>query len=46
MSQLNADGQFLMHLHDIGWNRANKSLQAHLDMIGIESTVDVRTKYL
>jgi NTE family protein len=46
MSQLNADGQFLMHLHDIGWNRANKWLQAHLDMIGIESTVDVRTKYL
>jgi NTE family protein len=46
LSQLNADGQFLMHLHDIGCNRADEWLEAHLNMVGIESTVDVRAKYL
>jgi NTE family protein len=46
ISQLNADGQFLMHLHDIGWNCADQWLEAHLNLVGVESTVDVRTKYL
>jgi NTE family protein len=46
ISQLNADGQFLAHLHDIGRNRADRWLEAHLDMVGLESTVDIRAKYL
>jgi NTE family protein len=43
---LNADWDFLMHLHDIGRDRAEQWLEAHLDMVGIESTIDIRTKYL
>ena len=35
-SQLNADWRFLMHLHDIGRNCADRWLEAHLDMIGVE----------
>jgi NTE family protein len=46
MSQLNADWQFLMHLHDIGRDRADRWLAAHLDMVGVASTVDIRAKYL
>ena len=46
MSQLNADWQFLTHLHDIGEDRAARWLAAHLDMVGVDSTVDIRAKYL
>jgi NTE family protein len=46
MSQLNADWRFLTHLHDIGQDRAARWLAAHLDMVGVESTVDIRAKYL
>jgi NTE family protein len=46
MSKLNADWQFLMHLHDVGKDRAERWLAAHFDKIGIASTVDVRAKYL
>ena len=46
MSQLNADWRFLMHLHDIGQERAARWLVSHVEMVGIESTVDVRAKYL
>jgi NTE family protein len=45
-SKFNADWEFLIHLHDIGRERAGIWLKAHLDMIGIESTVDIRAKYL
>jgi NTE family protein len=45
-STLNADWDFLMHLRDVGRNRAERWLEAHLDMVGIESTVDIRDKYL
>ncbi len=45
-SQLNADWQFLTQLHDLGRDRAGRWLDAHLDMVGIESTVDIRAKYL
>lgn len=45
-SKLNADWEFLMQLHDIGHDRADQWLQAHLEMVGIESTIDVRAKYL
>ena len=46
MSQLNADWQFLLRLHDIGQDRAARWLGAHLDMVGVASTVDIRAKYL
>jgi NTE family protein len=46
MSKFNANWQFLMHLHDIGADRAESSLAAHLDKVGIASTVDIRAKYL
>jgi NTE family protein len=45
-SKFNADWKFLMHLHDVGYGRAGSWLDAHLDMLGIESTVDVAAKYL
>jgi hypothetical protein len=35
-----------MHLHDIGQERAARWLESHVEMVGIESTVDVRAKYL
>jgi hypothetical protein len=35
-----------MHLHDIGEERAERWLAAHLDMVGVASTVDIRAKYL
>jgi NTE family protein len=46
MSQINADWRFLTHLHDIGQERAARWLESHVEMVGIESTVDVRAKYL
>jgi NTE family protein len=46
VSRLNADWEFLMHLHDVGRNRADQWLAAHLDLIGVKSTVDIRSKYL
>jgi NTE family protein len=45
-SKLNADWEFLMHLHQIGRKRADRWLKAHLTSVGIESTVDIREKYL
>ncbi len=45
-SKLNADWEFLMRLHDIGHDRAGSWLEACLDLIGIESTIDIRAKYL
>jgi NTE family protein len=45
-SKFNADWKFLMHLHDVGYSRAGSWLDAHLNMLGIESTVDVAAKYL
>jgi NTE family protein len=45
-SKLNADWDFLIHLHDIGRKRADAWIEAHLDMVGVESTVDIRAKYL
>jgi NTE family protein len=45
-STLNADWDFLMHLHEIGRDRADRWLKAHLDSVSIRSTVDIRGKYL
>jgi NTE family protein len=46
ISQLNADERFLMHLHDIGRNSAERWLETNLNMVGIKSTVDIRARYL
>ena len=45
-SKLNTDWTFLTYLHKIGRERADLWLGSHFDMLGIESTVDVRAKYL
>jgi len=45
-SKLNADWEFLKHLRDIGRARAGEWLDAHLDLIGVVSTVDIRGRYL
>jgi hypothetical protein len=37
---------FLTRLHDIGHERADRWLHAHLDRLGVESTVDIDAKYL
>jgi NTE family protein len=45
-SKLNADWEFLMHLHDIGRERAEAWLETNFDKIGVESSVDIRARYL
>lgn len=45
-SKLNADWEFLMHLHHIGRARAERWLKANLVRVGVESTVDICEKYL
>jgi NTE family protein len=45
-SKLNADWEFLQHLRDIGRDRAEAWLEANFDKIGVESSVDIRAKYL
>jgi NTE family protein len=45
-SKFNPDWKFLTHLHDIGHERADRWLKAHLDSVGRASTVDIRAKYL
>jgi NTE family protein len=45
-SKLNTDWQFLTYLHQIGRERADLWLGSYLDMLGVESTVDIRAKYL
>ncbi len=44
-SRLNADWDFLLHLHNMGRARADQWLAANFDRLGIESTVDLDTKY-
>ena len=46
MSQLNADREFLTYLRDTGAERAEHWLAAHLNRVGISSTVDIRAEYL
>jgi NTE family protein len=45
-SKLNADRALLSHLHGVGRDRAAAWLGAHFDMLGVDSTVDIRAKYL
>ena len=45
-SKLNTDWKFLTYLHKVGRERADHWLGSHLDTLGVESTVDIRAKYL
>jgi NTE family protein len=44
-SRLNADWDFLQHLHKMGRARADQWLNANFDRIGTESTVDLDSRY-
>ena len=44
-SRLNADWEFLQHLYNIGRARADQWLEANFDQLGIESTVDLNSRY-
>jgi NTE family protein len=44
-SRLNADWDFLEHLHNMGRARADQWLQTNFDRLGIESTVDLDAIY-
>lgn len=41
-SKMNAEWDFLIHLHDIGWKTAERWLDRNFDHIGKESTVDLK----
>ena len=45
-SKLNPDWEFLMHLHEVGRTSADAWLGACFDRLGLESSVDIRAKYL
>lgn len=45
-SKLNANWDFLMHLFDIGREKADKWVDAHLAKVGKESSCDIAAKYL
>jgi NTE family protein len=45
-SKLNPDWEFLTHLHDVGWERADAWLETSFARLGQDSTVDIRQKYL
>jgi NTE family protein len=45
-SKMNADWKFLMHLFEIGRERADKWLAANFDRIGVATTADLKSRYL
>ena len=45
-SKMNLDWKFLMHLFAIGRERAEKWLAASFDRLGVETTLDLNSKYL
>ena len=45
-SKLNADWEFLLHLHDVGRERAQAWLDGDFALVGKDSSVDIRNKYL
>lgn len=44
-SKLNGDWDFLHYLYKIGRERADEWLKSNFDRIGVESTIDLRSKY-
>ena len=45
-SKMNGDWNFLLHLHDLGRKRAGDWLVSNFDRVGVESSIDIQTKYL
>jgi NTE family protein len=45
-SKMNADWRFLMHLFELGRERADQWLTANFDRIGVETTFDFKSRYL
>jgi NTE family protein len=45
-SKLNGDWDFLQHLYKIGRERADKWLKSNFDRLGVETTIDLQSKYL
>jgi NTE family protein len=45
-SKLNADWEFLLHLHEIGRDSASAWLDGKLGDVGAKSTIDIREKYM
>jgi NTE family protein len=45
-SRVNGDWRFLLHLHQLGRERADEWLEANFDRLGVESTIDLQAKYL
>ncbi len=45
-SKLNPDWRFLCHLRDVGRARAQRWIDATIDRLGVESTVDIREEFL
>jgi len=44
-SKMNADWDFLLHLHKIGRQRADNWLKSNFDRLGVETTIDLQSKY-
>ena len=45
-SKMNADWKFLSHLFDLGRERASAWIAANYDKIGVETSVDIKSRYL
>jgi NTE family protein len=45
-SKMNADWKFLMHLFEIGRERADEWLSANFDRLGVETTFDLKPRFL
>jgi len=45
-SKLNGDWDYLQHLHKIGRERADEWLKSNFDRLGVETTIDLQSKYL
>jgi NTE family protein len=45
-SKLNGDWDFLQHLRKIGRERADEWLKSNFDRLGVETTIDLQSKYL
>ena len=45
-SKLNGDWDFLQYLYNVGRERADDWLEANFDRLGVETTIDLQSKYL
>ena len=43
--KMNADWKFLMHLFKLGREHADAWLLANFDRIGVETTIDLKSRY-